>query len=91
MERLGGKKTCRYYKTCGNVENCLYCKGYEKRRFQKGDKVIINNPISYKRKGEIAIVKSDPSDNSTYVTVRFADGSSGKYRQDQVEFVERVK
>ena len=24
----GGKKTCKYYKACGNVENCKRCKGY---------------------------------------------------------------
>lgn len=29
---LGGKKTCKYYKTCGNVNNCLRCKGYEKAK-----------------------------------------------------------
>ena len=32
MENLGGKKTCKYYKVCGNVTNCLKCKGYEKRK-----------------------------------------------------------
>lgn len=29
---LGGKKTCKYYKTCGNKDNCLRCKGYEKEK-----------------------------------------------------------
>lgn len=29
---MGGKKTCKYYKTCGNSENCLRCKGYVKER-----------------------------------------------------------
>lgn len=28
---MGGKKTCKYYKTCGSSENCLRCKGYEKK------------------------------------------------------------
>lgn len=27
---LGGKKTCKYYKACGNTENCSRCKAYEK-------------------------------------------------------------
>ena len=26
----GGKKTCKYYKSCGNSENCLRCKSFEK-------------------------------------------------------------
>lgn len=29
MEHLGGKKTCKYYKTCDNTENCSRCKGYK--------------------------------------------------------------
>ena len=29
-DRLGGKKTCKYYNACGNVENCLHCAGYAK-------------------------------------------------------------
>lgn len=32
MNGLGGKKTCKYYKTCGNTENCKNCNGYEKER-----------------------------------------------------------
>lgn len=35
---LGGKKTCKYYATCGNVANCSRCKGYEKKAKKKGDK-----------------------------------------------------
>lgn len=34
MNPCGGKKTCKYYNTCGNSENCLRCKGYEKKRKQ---------------------------------------------------------
>lgn len=26
----GGKTTCKYYKTCGNTENCSRCQAYEK-------------------------------------------------------------
>ena len=29
---MGGKKTCKYYKTCGNTENCKNCKSYEKEK-----------------------------------------------------------
>ena len=29
-DRLGGKKTCKYYNTCGNADNCWRCKGYAK-------------------------------------------------------------
>lgn len=28
---LGGKKTCKYYNACGNVENCKNCKGYVRK------------------------------------------------------------
>lgn len=35
MDSLGGKKTCKYHKVCGNVENCLRCKGYEKKKEKK--------------------------------------------------------
>ena len=31
----GGKKTCKYYNTCGNAENCKCCKGYEKTKKSK--------------------------------------------------------
>lgn len=31
MESRGGKKTCKYYMACGSYENCLRCKGYEKK------------------------------------------------------------
>lgn len=31
MNGLGGKKTCKYYNTCGNVDNCKRCKGYVKK------------------------------------------------------------
>lgn len=26
----GGKTTCKYYKACGNTENCKNCEGYQK-------------------------------------------------------------
>lgn len=26
----GGKTTCKYYKACGNTENCKRCESYEK-------------------------------------------------------------
>lgn len=29
---IGGKKTCKYYGTCGNTENCSRCKAYEKEK-----------------------------------------------------------
>lgn len=32
MNGLGGKKTCKYYKTCGNTDNCKGCKGYKKEK-----------------------------------------------------------
>ena len=36
---MGGKKTCKYYKTCGNSENCLYCKAYEKERKKNNGRI----------------------------------------------------
>lgn len=27
-----GKRTCKYYKVCGNAENCKRCKAYTKNR-----------------------------------------------------------
>lgn len=44
MEHLGGKKTCKYYKTCGNTENCIRCKAYEKeqKKNKKGGKLNEN-------------------------------------------------
>ena len=32
----GGKTTCKYYKACGNNENCKRCEGYSKEA--KNDK-----------------------------------------------------
>ena len=32
MQNCGGKKTCKYYKTCGNSENCKRCTGYYKEK-----------------------------------------------------------
>ena len=32
---MGGKKTCKYYKTCGNTENCKRCTAYEKKKEKK--------------------------------------------------------
>lgn len=34
-KNLGGKKTCKYYNTCGNTDNCSRCKGYEKKKESK--------------------------------------------------------
>ena len=28
----GGKRTCKYYKACGNTENCKRCTSYEKEK-----------------------------------------------------------
>lgn len=28
--KTGGKTTCKYYKACGNTENCSRCKAYQK-------------------------------------------------------------
>lgn len=28
----GGKTTCKYYKACGNTENCKRCESYEKAK-----------------------------------------------------------
>lgn len=35
MDNCGGKKTCKYYKACGNTDNCRRCGGYEKRKKQR--------------------------------------------------------
>ena len=35
---MGGKKSCKYYETCGNTENCKKCAGYEKKKEQKPKK-----------------------------------------------------
>lgn len=55
--------------------------------FKQGDKIRIDNPLSYKRRGEIAKIKWNPSDDM-HVTVLFSDGCSGKYQQ---KFVTKVK
>ena len=36
----GGKKTCKYYRTCGNTENCSRCRSFEKenRKMKGGTK-----------------------------------------------------
>jgi len=31
MDNRGGKKTCKYYNACGSSDNCVRCKGYERR------------------------------------------------------------
>lgn len=31
----GGKRTCKYYKACGNTENCKRCTSYEKNKNTK--------------------------------------------------------
>lgn len=54
-----------------------------KINLKQGDKVRIDNPLSHKRKGEIARVKWNPSDDY-YVTVIFNDGHSGKYQQKHI-------
>lgn len=56
----------------------------EKNRFHKNQKVKINNPISYKRNGEIATVKWTPEYDSDYITVIFDDGCSGKYHKSKL-------
>lgn len=35
MDNCGGKKSCKYYKACGNTENCKRCAGYEKTKKAK--------------------------------------------------------
>ena len=30
-----GKTTCKYYKVCGNKDNCKNCKGYVKKKSKK--------------------------------------------------------
>lgn len=54
------------------------------KRFFRNQKVKINNPISYKRNGEIATVKWTPEYERDYVTVEFSDGCSGKYHKDKL-------
>ena len=53
-------------------------------KFNRNRKVKINNPISYKRNGEIATVKYTPEYGSNYVTVIFSDGRSVKYHKDKL-------
>jgi len=31
----GGKTACKYYKACGNTENCKRCLSFEKEKKQK--------------------------------------------------------
>jgi len=31
----GGKTTCKYYKGCGNTENCLRCQSYSKQKCRR--------------------------------------------------------
>lgn len=31
----GGKSKCKYYKACGNTENCLRCSSYVKTEKEK--------------------------------------------------------
>ena len=38
MNNCGGKKSCKYYKVCGNTENCKHCTGYEKVKKSKTGK-----------------------------------------------------
>lgn len=30
MSTCGGKRTCKYYKTCGSTENCKRCSAFVK-------------------------------------------------------------
>lgn len=39
MQTCGGKRTCKYYKTCGNTENCRRCNSFEKQKKEKKVKV----------------------------------------------------
>ena len=32
IETRSGKRTCKYYKTCGNAENCKRCKSFSKKK-----------------------------------------------------------
>lgn len=54
------------------------------KEFYRNQKVKINNPISYKRNGEIAIVKWTPEYENDYITVEFPDGRSGKYHKSKL-------
>lgn len=40
LEHLGEKKSCKYYNACGNVENCLNCTGYVKKKKEKKNENI---------------------------------------------------
>lgn len=56
----------------------------KERKFLKNQKVKVNNPVSFKRNGEIATVKYTPEYDSDYVTVVFDDGCSGKYPKNKL-------
>ena len=56
----------------------------DENNFRRYQKVKINNPISYKRNGEIATVKWTPGYDTDYVTVIFDDGRSGKYHKSKL-------
>ena len=30
--KTGGRSNCKYYKACGNTENCKRCGGYERKK-----------------------------------------------------------
>lgn len=32
MKTEGGKRTCKYYATCGSTENCSRCTAYVKKK-----------------------------------------------------------
>lgn len=34
-QKRPGKRSCKYYETCGNAENCLRCEGYKKMEVKK--------------------------------------------------------
>lgn len=52
-----------------------------KDAYYRGKRVKINNPISFKRNGQIAKIKWTPAYDSDYVTVIFDDGKSGTYHK----------
>jgi len=45
--RTGGKRSCKYYDTCGTQENCARCKGYEKGHRAHKIKVSFGSEIDH--------------------------------------------
>ena len=77
-----GRTSCKYYKTCGNSENCKECKAYTKKPkhivYCVGakwfDKV---NGNTYHN------VKVIDGDNITYLGYEYGYGSQYRYRADE--------